>query len=133
MSASDVSNKSRAAALALCVTIGPLGAHRFYTGKIGTGLLMLCTLGGFGIWWLYDLIVLSAGGFRDVDGKRVIHWMESEAESAGRDDLGPQAEAVLEELHAVRGDVHELAERVDFMERVLTQMRERAAIPPGRE
>jgi TM2 domain-containing membrane protein YozV len=35
------------------------GAHRFYVGKTGTGLAMLCTLGGAGLWYLYDLIVVA--------------------------------------------------------------------------
>ena len=40
--------------------LGGLGAHRFYAGKIGTGILMLITFGGFGIWWLIDLVLLVA-------------------------------------------------------------------------
>ena len=37
---------------------GVLGVHRFYVGKIGTGVLMLITLGGLGIWFLVDLILV---------------------------------------------------------------------------
>lgn len=56
----------------LCFFIGVFGAHRFYVGKVGTGLLQLVTLGGFGIWWLADLIMILTGQFRDADGRRVI-------------------------------------------------------------
>src|SRR5688572_32078105 len=59
--APNPSEKSRAVALALCIPLGVFGAHRFYVGKIGTGLLMLCTLGGLGLWYLYDLITIASG------------------------------------------------------------------------
>ena len=51
-------NKSKTTALLLCFFFGGLGIHRFYLGKTGTGLLMLFTLGGFGIWTLIDFIML---------------------------------------------------------------------------
>jgi TM2 domain-containing membrane protein YozV len=53
------------------------GLHRFYIGKIGTGLLMLFTLGGLGIWALIDLIVLITGNFRDRDNNRITNWSTS--------------------------------------------------------
>jgi len=46
MNTSEISPKSRLVALLLCFFFGILGAHRFYVGKIGTGVLMLLTLGG---------------------------------------------------------------------------------------
>ena len=45
-----------------------LGIHRFYVGKIGTGILMILTFGGFGIWVLIDLIMIATNGFTDVNG-----------------------------------------------------------------
>ena len=50
------------------------GLHRFYIGKIGTGILMLLTLGGLGIWAIIDLIVLITGNFRDRDNNRITNW-----------------------------------------------------------
>lgn len=58
-------------ALLLCIFLGPLGLHRFYVGKIGTGVLMLLTLGGFGIWVIVDLILIVTGNFTDRDGYRI--------------------------------------------------------------
>jgi TM2 domain-containing membrane protein YozV len=52
----------------LCIFLGAFGAHRFYTGKIGTAILMILTLGGVGIWALIDLITIAIGKFRDKDG-----------------------------------------------------------------
>jgi TM2 domain-containing membrane protein YozV len=58
----------------LCFFLGVFGAHRFYVGKIGTGLLQLFTLGGLGIWMLVDLIMLVSGEFRDKEGNRITEW-----------------------------------------------------------
>ncbi|OJU40151.1 MAG: hypothetical protein BGN97_13955 [Microbacterium sp. 69-10] len=53
----------------LSLLVGVFGVDRFYLGKIGTGLLKLFTLGGLGVWWLVDLIVILAGGMRDKAGR----------------------------------------------------------------
>ncbi len=45
-------------ALLLSIFVGSLGIDRFYMGYIGTGILKLITFGGFGIWWLIDLILI---------------------------------------------------------------------------
>ncbi len=62
------SDKSFVATLLFCILLGPLGLHRFYVGKIGTGILMLLTAGGLGIWVLIDFILIVSSRFRDVDG-----------------------------------------------------------------
>jgi TM2 domain-containing membrane protein YozV len=45
--------------LVMSVVFGSLGVDRFIMGKIGTGLLKLVTFGGFGIWWLVDVILIA--------------------------------------------------------------------------
>ncbi len=57
--------------LILSFFFGMLGAHRFYTKKIKTGLLMLFTLGGFGIWYLFDLGTILLGKFKNKKGKKI--------------------------------------------------------------
>jgi len=55
----------------LCLFLGVFGAHRLYAGKTGTAILQFLTLGGFGLWWLYDLILIATGQFRDREGHRL--------------------------------------------------------------
>ena len=70
----EVSDRKLAPAVILCVLFGVFGAHRFYTGKTGTALLQLFTLGGLGIWTTIDLIFLVIGNFRDKEGRRLTEW-----------------------------------------------------------
>ncbi|MCK8610625.1 TM2 domain-containing protein [Agromyces sp. C10] len=59
--------------------LGVLGVDRFYLGKVGTGILKLLTIGGFGIWWLIDLILTLANAQRDADGRRVVGTRQEQA------------------------------------------------------
>ena len=72
----NISPKSRLVALLLCLFFGAFGFHRFYVGKAGTGLLMLVTLGGLGIWVLIDTILILIGRFTDSDGRLLFRWFE---------------------------------------------------------
>ncbi|QJX79911.1 NINE protein (plasmid) [Priestia megaterium] len=65
------SEKNWLVTLLLCFFLGGLGAHRFFVGKIGTGIIMLVTLGGFGIWSLIDLILIIIGKFKDSEGNLI--------------------------------------------------------------
>jgi TM2 domain-containing membrane protein YozV len=76
MDTPEFSPRSRLVALLFCVLLGVFGVHRFYVGKIGTGILMLLTFGGLGIWTLIDLILIAVGSFRDKEGRRVFRWTE---------------------------------------------------------
>lgn len=55
-------------ALLLCFFLGCLGIHRFYVGKTGSGIAMLLTCGGCGIWALVDFIMILVNSFTDKDG-----------------------------------------------------------------
>jgi hypothetical protein len=123
------SDKSRGVTLALAILLGPFGGHRFYVDKTGTGLAMALTLGGFGLWWIYDLILVSSGSFRDAQGRLVRRWDPEESPAPA-----VMPGEVLDELDALRRQVAELAERVDFTERVLASPRPESdsARPAGR-
>lgn len=63
------SDKEYLAAWLLSYFLGIFGADRFYLGEIGLGLLKLFTLGGCGIWWLVDFIIIFAGVMKDKQGR----------------------------------------------------------------
>lgn len=108
----ETSERSRLVALVLSGTLGWAGAHRFYAGKIGTGLLMLFTGGGMGIWWFIDTIRVLLGSFEDAERRRIVQWLDGESN-----------EALWDEIEALRDEVQELHERVDYSERLLTRSR----------
>ncbi|HHT53330.1 MAG TPA: TM2 domain-containing protein [Clostridiales bacterium] len=69
-----MSDKSRIVAALLCFFLGYLGIHRFYVGKIGTGVLWLLTAGIFGIGAFVDFIVILCGYFKDKEGNYIKTW-----------------------------------------------------------
>lgn len=64
----NTSDKKKSVALICCLFGGLLGIHNFYVGRIGRGILFLFTAGLFAVGWLYDLIKIATGGFRDNAG-----------------------------------------------------------------
>ena len=67
----EVSDKGFVPTVLLCFFLGIFGVHRFYVGKIGTGILMVLTLGGLGFWALIDFIIIVTGNFKDAQGRLV--------------------------------------------------------------
>lgn len=65
------SEKSGVVALVLLIFVGYLGVHQFYVGKIGMGILYLCTGGLFGIGIIIDFIKILTGDFTDEFGKHL--------------------------------------------------------------
>ncbi len=122
------SDRSRGVTLALAFFGGVFGLHRFYTGRVQSGIWMALTFGGLGIWYLYDLILVATGEFRDGAGLRVVRWDVSDV--AGYGDPSIRRVRELEgDVAALRGEVSELAERLDFAERLLAQRKDQGTLP----
>lgn len=64
----QTSTKSKWIAFVLCLFLGWLGAHRFYVGKFGTGVLYTATRGFYGVGIVIDLLLILSGRFTDGDG-----------------------------------------------------------------
>ncbi|MDR0840784.1 MAG: TM2 domain-containing protein [Christensenellaceae bacterium] len=63
--------KSKTTAIILSILLGELGIDRFYLGYTGLGVLKLITAGGFGIWWIIDIILIITGKLTTKDGKEL--------------------------------------------------------------
>ena len=64
--------KSKTVTFILCIFLGYFGVHRFYTGKIGTGILYLLTGGIFYIGWIVDIIKIATGSYRDGNNRPLV-------------------------------------------------------------
>lgn len=62
------STQNKQTALLLAIFLGWLGVHRFYVGKVGTGILYFLTVGAFTIGWIIDIIMIASGTFTDKGG-----------------------------------------------------------------
>ncbi len=122
-----ISEQSRGVALVLAIFGGWVGLHRFYTGRWKTGLAMALTMGGMGIWWVYDLILIGAGEFRDANRLRLSSWETTQGQQAMP---SREVELLVERVDTLERELGEMAERLDFTERMLAKDRERRSISP---
>jgi TM2 domain-containing membrane protein YozV len=95
-------------AFVLCLLFGMFGAHRFYVGKIGTGILMILTFGGLGIWSLIDLVVILCGEFTDRDGNKIRQWTGEQ--------LSTDETRMIQELHLGSS---RMEERIEALETII--------------
>ena len=64
----EISDKSWVVTLILAIF---LPVHRFYVGKIGTGILYWLTAGGLGIWYIIDIVMILLDKFTDKEGRKL--------------------------------------------------------------
>src|SRR5204862_7693878 len=126
----SVSERSRALTLGLAILGGVFGLHRFYTGRTQSGIWMCLTLGGMGIWYLYDVVVVAAGDFHDCDGRRVARWEVSDA-AAGPGASDRRVTDPEDRMLGLESQVGAPAERLPFAEPRLAHARERGTLPKG--
>jgi len=69
------SKKKKLIALILCLCFGVFGFHRFYAGKSKSAKVQLFTVGGLGIWFLIDLVLIIVGEFADGEGRKIREWV----------------------------------------------------------
>jgi TM2 domain-containing membrane protein YozV len=86
-STSQISDKSRMVDAILCFCLGGLGAHKFYEGKIGMGILYILTFGLFGIGTLVDFIIILVGSGKDADGKDIVKWLDETGSSVQTNEV----------------------------------------------
>ena len=68
----NIRQKKMVTVLLLSIFFGGLGIDRFYIGKVGTGFLKLITFGGFGIWYVIDIILIATDAMEDRWGRELI-------------------------------------------------------------
>jgi hypothetical protein len=109
---------------------GVFGLHRFYAGRTQSGVIMAITFGGLGMWWLYDMVMLISGEFRDADDLPLRNWQVAETVPV-RGIRSRDVELLTQHIEALQRQMGELNERVDFAERLLTQQKERQRLTGG--
>ncbi len=62
---------SQALAFLLSYWLGFLGLDRFYLGSVLLGVLKLVTLGGLGLWYVIDMLLVGMGLARDGKGQHL--------------------------------------------------------------
>jgi TctA family transporter len=70
----NASEKSRLVAFLFAWFLGVFGIHRFYVGKVGSGIIWILTFGLFGVGTLVDLVLIAMGKFTDKEGKPLLMW-----------------------------------------------------------
>ena len=93
---SEPGDKDFVTTLLICIFLGGLGVHRFFVDKIGTGVLMLVTLGGLGIWWIIDIILIVTGSFEDSEGRVIAYQAAGVANREPAKDIPAEIEKFAE-------------------------------------
>jgi hypothetical protein len=114
----NVSPRSRMAAALMAFFLGWLGVHRFYVGKVGTAILMVLTVGGFGIWATIDLIMILVGAFTDGAGRPLLRWdadvqPSTERAHAGNGDLDGRMDRIDRQLTDLQGVLIDMTDKLD--------------------
>ena len=71
MNQTAVNDKNFVLVATFCFLLGAFGVHQFYCGKIISGVLMVLTIGGLGIWALVDFVIVCFGEFTDSQGIKI--------------------------------------------------------------
>ena len=93
---SEPGDKDFITTLLLCIFLGGLGVHRFFVDKMGTGVLMLVTLGGLGIWWIIDIILIVTSSFEDSEGRVIAYQPAGTANREPAKDIPAEIEKFAE-------------------------------------
>ena len=110
-----VSERSRLAAALMAFFLGWLGVHRFYVGKIGTAILMVITVGGFGIWATIDLIMILVGAFTDEAGRPLREWVPEAGTTSDtpESDLEGRLDRIDSQLTDLQGVLIDMTDKLD--------------------
>lgn len=71
MNQTAVNDKNFVLVATLCFLLGVFGVHRFYCGKIISGVLMVFTIGRLGIWALVAFVIVCFGEFTDSQRRKI--------------------------------------------------------------